>query len=197
MTRSKVFLTVRGVEREQAVCQAKRLDQFWRGRNLVALLRDHQMPKHDLIGVPQRRHHMRGLAVAERIETAAQRFPVDGDHRQTVGSWWLRDRRSVAPKGGLQGRWFDAAQDQAQPCVGRRITQREAERIIEKLAMNADELVHLTVGVGSGDHRKDGVKQHGRQIEPLAFGATMVGNFTQNLQQWNLHATTSDSGCRL
>ena len=84
MTRSKVFSTVLGVEREQAVRHPKHLDQFRRGRYLVALFRDHQMREHDLVGVPQGRHHMGGLAVAERIETAAQRLAVDGDRRQTV-----------------------------------------------------------------------------------------------------------------
>src|ERR1700728_983427 len=65
-----IFLGVFGVEREHTTLQAEALDQLWRGRNLVALLRDHQMAEHDLIGLPQRRHHVRRLAVAEGVETA-------------------------------------------------------------------------------------------------------------------------------
>ena len=39
-----------GVEREHTTLQAERLDQLWRSRNLIALLVDHQMAEHDLIG---------------------------------------------------------------------------------------------------------------------------------------------------
>ncbi len=61
-----------GVEREQAVRRSQRLDQFLRGRYLVALFLDHHMSKRNLIGLAQRRHQMRGLAVAERVETAVK-----------------------------------------------------------------------------------------------------------------------------
>ena len=49
----RFFLSVFGVEREHTTLQAEGLDQLRRGRNLVALLRDHQMAEHDLIGLPQ------------------------------------------------------------------------------------------------------------------------------------------------
>ena len=58
--------------------QAEGGEELWRGRNLVALRREQQMAEHDLIGLPQRRHHVRRLAVAEGVETAAQRLAVDG-----------------------------------------------------------------------------------------------------------------------
>jgi len=77
-----VFLTVLGVEREQTALHPQRLDQFRRSRDFVALLVDHQMAEHDLIGLPQRRQHMRGLAVAEGVEATAQRPAVDGDRHQ-------------------------------------------------------------------------------------------------------------------
>jgi hypothetical protein len=47
-------LGVFGVEREHATLQAERLDQLWRRRNLIALLVDHQMAEHDLIGLAPR-----------------------------------------------------------------------------------------------------------------------------------------------
>jgi hypothetical protein len=49
-----IFLGVFGVEREHATLQAERLDQLWRRRNLIALLVDHQMAEHDLIGLAPR-----------------------------------------------------------------------------------------------------------------------------------------------
>ena len=79
-----------GVEREEAALQSERLDQFRRRRDLVAFLLNHQMREYDLVGLAQRRHHMRGLAVAEGVETAAQGLAVDGDRRQTVGRGRLR-----------------------------------------------------------------------------------------------------------
>jgi len=72
------------VECEQAARQSERLDQFRRGRDLVALFGNHHMREHDSVGVAQRRHHMRGLAVVERVETAAQCFAVDGDRGQPL-----------------------------------------------------------------------------------------------------------------
>jgi hypothetical protein len=44
--------------------------------------------------LPQRRHHVRRLAVAEGVETAGQRLAVDGDRRQTsetdISRLWFR-----------------------------------------------------------------------------------------------------------
>ena len=68
------------------------------------------------------------------------------------------------------------------PRVGGRIGQPQAKRFVQALQMNANEFMHLPVGIGPGDHAENGVEQHGRQIEPLAFGATMVWDRAQNLQ---------------
>jgi len=61
--------------------------------------------------------------------------------------------------------------------------------------MNANEFMHLPVRIGSGDHAEDRVQQHGGQIEALAFGAAMIRDRAQDLQQRRRHPTTSDSGC--
>src|SRR4051794_24245955 len=53
ITRSNVFLSVFGVEREHAALHAERLDQFGSRRDLVALRPDHQMTEDDLVGVAQ------------------------------------------------------------------------------------------------------------------------------------------------
>ena len=97
-----------GVEREQAVLQSQRLDQFRRGRDLVALFRDHHMREHDLIGMTQRRHHMRGLAVVEGVEAAAQRLAVDGDGGQPLRGRRRRQANGMASKRGLQRLCVDA-----------------------------------------------------------------------------------------
>ena len=96
-----------GVEREHTTLQAERLDQFRRGWNLVALLFDHQMAEHDLIGLPQRRHHVRRLAIAEGVKTPTQRFAVDGDRHKAVRGR-RRNRGGVLAKRSLQSASVDA-----------------------------------------------------------------------------------------
>ena len=62
--------------------------------------------------------------------------------------------------------------------------------------MNANEFMHLPVGVGAGDHAEDRVQQHRRQIEPLAFVSPVVGDGAQNLQASIGMDNFSDWGCR-
>ena len=102
----------------------------------------------------------------------------------------------MRPKRCLQRARIDALEDIPQAGIGRRITQRQAERLVQTLTMNANEFMHLPIGIGSGDHAEDRVQQHGSQIEALAFGAAMIRDRAQNLQQQRRHPTTSDSGCR-
>ena len=87
-----------GVKREHATLQAERLDQLRRGWNLVALLFDHQMTEHDLISLPQRRHHVRRLAVAEGVKTAAQGLTVNRNRSQAIRRKRRRNRQCVLAK---------------------------------------------------------------------------------------------------
>ena len=158
---------------------------------------DHQMAEHDLIGLPQRRHHVRRFAVTEGVETAAQGLAVNRDRSQADRRRRRRNRQCMLAKRGLQSSRIDALNDQPQPGVGGRTAKPQAERFVQPLQMNANELMHLPVGVGTSDHAENGVQQHRGQIEPLAFVATTVWDGAQNLQQRCRHGTTSDSGCRL
>src|SRR5271165_4016634 len=67
--------------------------------------------------------------------------------------------------------------------VGGRIAQIEAEGGVEALAMDANELMHLPIGIGAGDDRQDRIEQHGRQLEPPALPAPMIRYLAQNLQE--------------
>ena len=107
-----------------------------------------------------------------------------------------RHRVRVRAKRCLQRVRIDALEDIPQARVGGRVTQRHAERLVQTLTMNANEFMHLPVRIGSGDHAEDRVQQHGGQIEALAFGAAMIRDRAQDLQQRRRHPTTSDSGCR-
>ena len=73
-------------------------------------------------------------------------------------------------------------QDQPQTGVGWRVGQLQAEGVVQSQTMRANELVHLPIGIGPGDHGEDRVEQHSRKIEPLALPTTMIRNFLQNLQ---------------
>jgi hypothetical protein len=81
-------------------------------------------------------------------------------------------------------------EDIAQARVGRRITQRQVERLVQTLTMNANEFMRLPIGIGSGDHAEDRVQQYGRQIETPAFSAAVIRDRTQNLQQRRSHPTS-------
>jgi hypothetical protein len=62
-----------------------------------------RMTEQDLIGMPQSRHHVARLTVAEGVETAVQRLAVDGD----------RDQTSVAVGAEIEGACRQAKADVA------------------------------------------------------------------------------------
>src|SRR5208282_1954449 len=196
ITRSNVFLSVLGVEREHATLQSERLDQFRGRRYLIALLPDHQMAEDDLVDVAQRRKHVRRLLVGEGVEAAAQRLAVDGDGDQSSVRRRRLHRVRVRPKRRLQRVRIDALENIPQTRVGRCVAQRQAERFVQTLTMNPNEFMHLPIRIGPSDHAQDRVQQHASQIKALAFGATTIRDRAQNLQQRRRHPTTSDSGCR-
>ena len=76
----KVFLTVHGIQGEQAAGQAEGGDQILGGWDLVAFLRNRQVTENDLAVGGEGAQQMRRLALVESVETAAQGFPING-HR--------------------------------------------------------------------------------------------------------------------
>src|SRR3954452_24403990 len=74
---SNVFLTVQGVDREDAAGQAERFDQGLDGWDLVRPLRDDFMGQDDPMIDGESAQHMRRLSVREGIEAAPERLAVD------------------------------------------------------------------------------------------------------------------------
>src|SRR3954465_14461394 len=74
---SNVFLTVQGVERENAAGQAERFDQALDGWDLVRRLLDDFMGQDDPMIDGESAQHMRRLSVREGIEAAPERLAVD------------------------------------------------------------------------------------------------------------------------
>src|SRR4051812_29649136 len=74
---SKVFLTVHGVDGEDAAGQAERFDQGLDGWDLVRLLPDNVMSQNDPMIDGESAQHMRRLSVSEGIKAAPERLAVD------------------------------------------------------------------------------------------------------------------------
>src|SRR3954452_11140378 len=76
---SNVFLTVHGVDGEDAAGQAERFDQGLDGWDLVRLLLDDFMGQDDPMIDGESAQHMRRLSVREGIKAAPERLAVDCD----------------------------------------------------------------------------------------------------------------------
>src|SRR5215212_5941728 len=74
---SNVFLTVHGVDGEDAAGQAKRFDQGLDGWDLVRRLPDDFMSQDDPMIDGEGAQHMRRLSVGEGSEAAPERLAVD------------------------------------------------------------------------------------------------------------------------
>ena len=74
---SKVFLTVHGVDREDAAGQAEHFDEGLDGWDLVRRLRNDFMSQDDPMIDGESAEHMRRLSVSEGIEAAPKRLAVD------------------------------------------------------------------------------------------------------------------------
>ena len=74
---SNVFLTVHGVDGEDAAGQAERFDQGLHSWDLVRLLLDDFMGQDDPMIDGESAQHMRRLSVREGIEAAPERLAVD------------------------------------------------------------------------------------------------------------------------
>jgi hypothetical protein len=81
---SNVFLTVHGVDGEDAAGQAERFDQGLDGWDLVRLLLDDFMSQDDSMIDGKSAQHMRRLSVREGIKAAPERLAVDRDEAR----WW-------------------------------------------------------------------------------------------------------------
>ena len=82
---SNVFLTVHGVDREDAAGQAERFDQALHSWDLVRLLRDEFMGQDDPMIDGKSAQHMRRLSVREGIKAAPERLAVDRDEARWCG----------------------------------------------------------------------------------------------------------------
>jgi hypothetical protein len=120
-----------------------------------------------------------GLAfrIAARLATRGRRrnCRATSCRRRRDGGQPLHGRRrrhacGMTSKRRLQRLGVDALQNEPQPGVGRRLRQSEPEGFVETLAMDANELMHLPIGIGAGDHGEERVEKH-RADDDLVGGA--------------------------
>src|SRR3954464_15829180 len=88
---SNVFLTVHGVDREDAAGQAERFDQSLDGWDLVRRLLDDFMSQDDPMIDGKSAQHMRRLSVREGIKAAPASWPDFG-----ATCWWSGARVLIA-----------------------------------------------------------------------------------------------------
>src|SRR5674476_933927 len=186
---SKVFLTVHGIQGEQAAGQAEGGDHLLGGGDLVAFVRNRQVAENDLAVGGKGAQQMRRLAVVESVEAAAQGFPVNG-HR-----CWdaCALGRNVRQSGGMRAerpldlRGVEAAQDEAHRRIGRRAAQRQAKPAVQAIQMGPDERVNLTIRPRSGQHAEHREQQDRRQRIHLPLIAAWIGKRGEQRQQHTRH----------
>lgn len=115
---SKVFLTVHGVEREDAIAKAHGGDQRLRGGDLVRFVVDHLMRENDLMVDGEGAKHMRGFAIGESVEALPQRLSVDSDEAGRRGGAATVETFRMTAKRLLELIGIELSQDSAHGGVG-------------------------------------------------------------------------------
>ncbi len=163
--------------------QAELGEQCLGGRDPVRFLGDvavRQRPR----GVGgEHAEQLRGGAVAELVEAAAQRLAVD---RQAGPARLGRGRlqqAGMAAEGGLQRAAAEALQDVADRGVCRRASPVQPERPVQPAAVRADEGGDAAIRVAAADDGQDGEQQHLRQSVELALRTASVGHLLQQAQK--------------
>jgi len=132
-------LTVQGIERDQVAGEAELAEQRLGGRDLVGLIIDVAVRQHQRGVGGEDAEHLRGGAVAELVEAAAQRFAIDRQaDRPRRGAGRLQ-QASMAAEDGLQRAAVEALQDVADRGMRRRASPPQAKGPVQALAVLVDE----------------------------------------------------------
>lgn len=186
---SNVFLTVHGIQSEQATGQAECRDHVLGGRNFVALLRNRQMPENDLTIGGKGAQHMRRLAVVESVEAAAQGLAVDGHRRKDARalSWNFRKTGGMLAERPLHLLGVETVQDEAHRRIGGGAAERQTKSVVQAIQMGPNKPVNLTIRPRSGQHRQHREQQDRRQRIHLSLVAARIGNLGEQRQQRHWH----------
>jgi hypothetical protein len=189
---------VQGIERDQMACEAKLGEQRLGGGDLVRLLGDVAVRQHQRGVCGEDAEQLRGGAVAELIEAAAQGLAIDGQAGPArLGATRLGATRAGAgrlgagrlqqagmtAKGDLQRAAIEALKDVADRGVRRRAPPLQAEGPVQAAPMHLDEGDDAAIRVAAADDRQDREQQHVRQRVDLALRPAWVRHGLQQPQQ--------------
>jgi hypothetical protein len=118
-------LAAHGIDGHQTAGNFENFQQFRNGRDLVALLVHDHLTQADVIRRSPNADHVNGRFAAGRVETAAQRFAIDGHN---LAGTDLMQRRDETPQTFLKLGRLDRAQDGVEAIV-----RRDARGQVQKL----------------------------------------------------------------
>jgi hypothetical protein len=173
---AKVFLPVQRVGGEQHAVHGQVVDQGLHCWNLVG------RPGYFLMGKDQRglsgkgAEDMRGGAIVQMVEAAAQRLAVERDDAPL--------RRAIAPaqlprvvaEGGLERGRIEHLKQVAQGVDGGRAAQSSTKDGVEPLTVDADEHENAAIRGRSAEHRQNREEQQVRQAVAPTLSAARIRN---------------------
>src|SRR3954469_11336545 len=142
-------LAMQGTKCDQMTSEAELAEQRLGGRDLVGLFVNVAVRQHQRGVGGKDAEHLRGGAVAELVEAAAQRLAID---RQAgcarLGAGRLQ-QAGMAAEDSLEGAAVEALQDVADRGVRRRASPRQAKGSVQAAAVHVDEGSDAAIRIAS------------------------------------------------
>jgi len=175
----RFFLTVHGVERDDAVCELEFAEQLLRGGDFVGLFFDIDMSQ-DQAGFDVECMQQLGcLAVVEVVETSPERLAIQRDAAPRWIGCGIPQTGGVAAEHLLDGLRIEALEDIADRGMSGRTSPAQTEGGVQPAAMHPDEGLNGAEGIATGDHGEDGEQQNIGQLVYLTFGSTRVRDLAE------------------
>src|SRR4051812_5569952 len=132
-------LAMQGIERDQVASEAELAEQRLGGRDLVGLFVNVAVRQHQRSVGGEDAEHLRGGAVTELVEAAAQRLAIDRQAgRARLGTSHMQ-QAGMAAEDDLESAAVEALQDVADRGVRRRASPRQAKGPVQTAAVLVDE----------------------------------------------------------
>jgi len=175
---------VQCIERDDGVAgNAEFGQQGLRRRDLVGLLGDVDVRKHQRGVGGERAEHLGGSAVVEFVEAAAQRLAVQRDAALSGRGTRRLQQGGMTAEDYLHSSRVEPLEDVADSSVRRRSTPVQAEGRVQPAAMDGDEGDNAAIRVAAGDDGEDGEQQHKGQLVELPLRPARIRDLRQHVQQ--------------
>ena len=175
----RFFLTVHGVERDDAVSDLEFAEQLLCGGDFIGLFLDIDMSQ-DQAGLDVECVQQLGcLAVVEVVEASPECLPVQRDAAPRLVVCSIAQASGVTTEHLLDSLWIEALEDITNSSVSRRTLPAQTEGGVQPAAMHLDKGLDRAEGIATGDHGEDGEQQYVGQLVYLAFGSTWVRDLAE------------------